>query len=206
MTHSEVVETRGQYRAVIHVDESPHKPDGDFFGSVIYMDRHGGCELEAHAHSTPPEDFGLGNLWEYYRDMALVERYLRIFWGIVGFDYFDTDHGKYVNVVTRKDLEIWGWDPDQPDTWPKHDDGTPYRPEENNLDEWRAYYEGDVWYYTIEKAVTWTTDDDEVEDDERTDWEEIDALHGYYGQEWAEQAAREALDGYAPPSKEEAAS
>jgi hypothetical protein len=196
MSHSEIVETRGKYRAIIEIDEIVSKPDGDFFGTVVYVFDRGGCELMAHAYSHPAEDFGLGHLWEHYRDMGLVERYLRIWEGIVGFDYFETRDGKYVNVVTRKDLEIWGWDPDDPASWPKNDDGTTRRPEQNNLDEWRAYSEGDVWFVRVEKNVTWTTDDDEFQDHD--DWTEIDdtVVHGYYGQEWAEQSARAVLDVY----------
>lgn len=192
MSYSEVVETRGKFRVSIHIDEAPSRPDGDFFGTVVHLDRYGRTEVMGHAYSMPAEDYGIGGLWDHYRDMDLMERYLRIYEGIVGFDYFDTQDGKYVNIVMPKDLEIWGWDVDKPETWPYED------PARSNLNEWRAYSEGDVWFWVVEKAVTWTTDDEDVEDDEKTQWEEIDALHGYYGQEWAEQAAREGLDDHAP--------
>jgi hypothetical protein len=73
---------------------------------------------------------------------------------------------------------MWGWDPDDPSSWPKHDDGTTYEPHENNLNETRAWAEGDVWFRYVEKRVTWHTDDEDFED--RDEWEEVpdSALHG----------------------------
>ena len=195
MSDVEVVETRGQYRAVIGYDEYPSKPDGDFFGSVIWIDRDGRSDLMAHAYSHPPEDFGLGNLWEHYRDMSKVERYLRIYEGIVGFDYFDTQDGKYVNVVTPKDLEIWGYDSVEAYRQASgHED-----PSHGNLDEWRAYVDGEVFFVRVEKNVTWSADDEDFED--RDEWTEIDdtQVYGYYGEAWAKQAALEALDVYTRP-------
>lgn len=194
----DVLETRGRFRAVIHPDMDPQRPDGDFFGYVFCMwDRsipggHGRLtELLGKAYPTPDEDFSLDYLWERWRDMGMVERYLRIFCDVVGFDYFDTQDARVINIVTRKDLQIWGWQED-PASWPYPD------PTHNNLTEWRAFYEGDVWTYTIEKNVTWTTDDEDIEDGERDGWEEVDSCGGFYGGKYAEESALEALDTYAP--------
>lgn len=195
MTYREIVETRGNFRAVIHIDEMPSQPDGDFFGTVYYGDR--GRFTRQAAPYKSPDDFSdtLDMAWERYQDMELVERYLRICHGVRGFDYFDTQEGKYVNVVTDYDLTMWGWDLD-PEGWPVVDGVRLTDPAANNLDEWKAYAEGDVWYRTVEKRVTWHTDDADFED--REEWEAIDdsALHGLYGQEWAEESAREGLAEY----------
>lgn len=208
MSESEVIETRGQFRAVIHLDpeSSGMKPDGDFFGYVFSMER-GRFDLEAKAHSAPAEDFGLESAWERWGDLDMVERYLRMFWDVVGVDSFDTRDAKYVNIVTRKDLEIWGW-PEDPEAWPKNDDGTTREPTQGNLDEFRAWVDGDVWYWTIEKRVHWTTRDLEPDNDnnERDTWEEVDSCHGYYGDEYARQRALEELEEYAPKEESEDAS
>jgi hypothetical protein len=61
---------------------------------------------------------------------------------------------------------------------------------EAELNEWRAYVEGDVWGYVVERKVDLSmTDCDVIES-----WEEVDSCWGFYGEEWAEQAAVEALD------------
>lgn len=200
MSHSEIIETRDKFRARITVDDYASEPDGDFFGTVYYLDRDGRCERKA-APFKSPDDFSdeLRFGWEHYRDMKLVERYLRIWYGIRGFNYFDTQDGKYVNVVTDYDLNMWGWDLD-PAEWPVVDGVRSTDPAKNNLDEWHAYHDGDVWLVRVEKCIHWTTDDDDADTSERDEWQEIDdtVVGGYYGEEWARQAATEALDDYAP--------
>lgn len=203
MTYTDIVETRGAYRAVITLDESPHRPDGDFFGTVVWLDDRGRhTEVLAHAYGqdAAAERFAsaLDYAWNHFRDMELVSRYLRICFDVMDVDYFDTDDAKFVNVVTRADLVMWGWDPDDRASWPQHDDGTPYRPTENNLDETRAWADGDVWGISVEKCVTWTTDDAEL-DDQNT-WEELpdSAVWGHFGEKYAREAALDALEEYAP--------
>jgi hypothetical protein len=61
--------------------------------------------------------------------------------------------------------------------------------------EYEAWAEGEVYAWVIEKRVTWTTDDDEV-DQPRHGWEAIDSCGGHYGHDWATHAAHEALDLY----------
>ena len=40
--------------------------------------------------------------------------------------------------------------------------------QENNLTEWEAWAAGDAYFYTVEKAVTWTTDDGHVDEEMTT--------------------------------------
>ncbi len=190
-TVDDVLETRGKFRAVIHPDMDPQPPDGDYFGYVFYLDRWG-CQRMGKGYTTPDEDFSLKYLWDRWQDMGLIERYLRIFCDVVGFDYFDTQEGKFINIVTRADLSLWGWNTEDPSRWPYED------PAQHNLKEWRAYYEGDVWFYTIEKRVTWTTDDEDVDPDTREDWEQLDSCGGYFGSDQITEGALEALGNYAP--------
>lgn len=201
-TYTEVVETRDKYRATITVDGCPEAPDGDFFGTVYYGER--GDFRRVGAPYKSPDDFAdtLDAAWSHYQDMRLIERYLRIWHGVRGFDYFDTQSGKYVNIVTDYDLKVWGWDLD-PAQWPVVDGVRSTDPAEHNLDEWQAYSDGDVYFVTVQKRVTWTTEDEDFED--REDWEDIDdsVVGGYYGEKWAREAAIEALGHYADETKED---
>lgn len=189
----EVIETRGRFRVVVEPDTDPQRPDGDYFGTVLYVDGRR-CEVVGSGYGVDTADIarGVSASWERFRDMALVERYLRMWCEAAGFDYFDTRDGAYVNVVTPADLKLWGFD--DVDAYRQatgHDD-----PSHGNLTEWQAYVDGDVYGVIIEKLVSWTTEDADVPD--RDTWEEVQAVWGYYGNEYAEESAREALDQYAP--------
>jgi hypothetical protein len=64
------------------------------------------------------------------------------------------------------------------------------------MSEYRAYCEGDVWGWVVEKNVTWSADDDR---DDMSTWEHEDSCWGYYGSdgangEYLRQSAREALE------------
>lgn len=189
MSDVDVVETSadGRYRAVVRPDSEPMQPDGDFFGYVFQVYGTRQAELCAKAHGTPAEDFGLEYAWERFGDMVKVERYVRMFRGAVGFDYFDTRDGKFVNIVTMADLNLWGFT-----SVTEHQEQTGNAdPSSGNLDEWRAYVEGDVYYFSIEKRVTWTPDDPGFE--AREEWETVDSTGGFYGYEHARDTAREEL-------------
>jgi len=73
-----------------------------------------------------------------------------------------------------------------------------------NMSEYRAYAEGDVWGWVVEKRVTWHADDPDCGD--RETWEHVDSCWGYYGRngangEYLEQCARDALADAAQDSK-----
>ena len=72
--------------------------------------------------------------------------------------------------------------------------------QENNLTEWEAWADGDVYFCTLDKAVTWTTDDGHVDEEMTTC--EADACHGYSGDEYAKEAALESWTTTHPESKE----
>lgn len=196
---SEIIETRNGYRAVVHIDEnsSDMRPDGDFFGYVFSADGRN-ATLLGKAYSTPEEDFGLIELWNRYMDWDDIRTALTTdpeyaAYGVVDLDWISGGRD-IVNIVTSADLKIWGWD-ENPDNWPHAEDGHKLRPCENNLVEWEAWANGDVWYYTIEKLVHWTSDDSDVSD--RDTWEEVSSCAGFYGEEYAAQSAREELAAFA---------
>lgn len=185
---AEVIETSedGRYRAVVIPDMDPMQPDGDFFGYVFRFDGRQ-VELAAKSHGMPEEDFGLAYAWEHFGDMDRVERYARMFRGAVGFDYFDTRDGKFVNVITMADLQAWGF----ASVGQYREQTGNADPSHGCLDEWRAYVEGDVYFFAIEKRVTWTPDDPDFET--REGWETVESIGGFYGYKYAEETAREEL-------------
>lgn len=186
---SDTLETRGAYRVVIHPDTDAEAPDADMQGSVYYFDDRSERFALQHAGKGPDLTEQLIDAWERFGDTDTIGRYLRMFYGAVGFDYFDTRDGKYVSVVTADDLTEWGFSSiEEYRSQTGHAD-----PSHGILTEWRAYADGDVWGYSVEKLTHWTADDGQTRDT----WEEVDSCWGFYGREWAEEAAIEALDGYA---------
>lgn len=74
---------------------------------------------------------------------------------------------------------------------------TPVAPEEiiaGEVKEYRAWAEGEVYGYVIEKAVGWSRLDKKV--DILVTWETEEDCWGYIGREYAEESAREAFEPY----------
>lgn len=225
MSHSEIVETRGDYRAKIVVDESPGEPDYDGQGAIIQCSArsgHWGTTLRSNdgfSHLLPLDASGIVNppnpteeqiaahienrktLNGWFREAdalsdavahalnhasergldewTFVERYLRAFHGVVSFDRIDWDRDTLVNVVTRDMAERWGCPEDM---WA----GLAGQA----LRLWRSYGEGDCWFVQIEKRETWRK---EGSDETREDWEVVDTLGGYIGQDDATESAKDLL-------------
>ncbi len=63
-----------------------------------------------------------------------------------------------------------------------------------NLDEWRAYCEGEVYGWVVERRELWRKDGDPTVT--RETWEEVEAVWGYYSHRHAVDNAREALQAH----------
>jgi hypothetical protein len=59
-------------------------------------------------------------------------------------------------------------------------------------DEYRAWAEGDVWGWEVQRSVSYQRTDGQP-GGEHSHWEHVDSCGGYYGRKYAEQQAREAL-------------
>lgn len=207
MPHREIVETRGDYRAVIEVDEIPDEPDwdgqsyiiqvGDDYGDYPRIDirhvdsvkdnaEHREAEVIAHA---------LGKAWDrrgYFgrkhrdrrsgMDWELTERYLRTFFDVVSFDHMPWDRDGHLVAVTTKQLAAsWGFDDPTADNFREHVPPSA----EQALTEWRLYGEGDVWIIGVEKRVVWHRDDDPEQTRETWEWVEDSPVGGFYGSQYA---------------------
>lgn len=190
MSHEEIVETEGKFRAKIMLDEGAEKPEWDGMVPVLQLDRsmYGGTKAEAFNPQAEKfvdafnrlADLEAGNGYIYEN----FERYLRIFHGATVVSSYNVGHYReygYVGFDTAEWREAMGiTDLDR-------------LKEEKILYDVQAWAEGDVWGISVEKLVTWSTDEEDFEDMDT--WEEVDGTScwGYYGQEYAEEEAKAEL-------------
>ena len=175
MSYSEVVETKGKFRASIIADEDAAVPDWDGMYPTLQIDN---------------DNYSVGPLLgEDALDFAVIlstfvassthplevfERYLRIFHGTTKFATYNLGRSReygYVAFDTAKWRESNGVDADQVK-------------EEELLSDVAAWASGDVWGVQVEKLVKWSTDDEDVEDQEMDEWVVVDSVWGFYGREY----------------------
>lgn len=189
MSHSEVLETSedGRYRVRLILDEDAGEPYDDGASPLMRLDRTGsgvraehvmatGRPLDADAQvEAAVQHWGVTPADGNWR---LVETYLRAFFGVTKIETWHS--GSYWYVT---------YDPAAWREWAGAPEGSA------NMDEYRAWCEGDVWSWVTEKLVHWTTDDGAVSASFKDEWEHLDSCSGYYGGDYAEKTAREELAG-----------
>jgi hypothetical protein len=191
MSYEEILETSedGRYRVKLVLDDYPDEPYDDGQSPLLRLDRTGygiraehimatGRPLDADADveaaiahwDTTPSD----------SDWPKFEKYLRAYHGVTAIKTWHSGSYWYVTY--------------DPAAWREYT-GAP----EGSVDmsEYRAWCEGEVYGYVVQKNVTWTTADPDYPDEDR--WEDTgDSCWGFYGRngangEYLEQTAREAL-------------
>jgi hypothetical protein len=195
----EVIETRGDYRAVIIREEGAHEPDSDFQAAVLSFD---GSRWSTHivAHTDAGKDFesAARRFTEQFGmsdGITILERYARIFHGTRDFRDFgysySQDNVRYVVFDSAAMREAWEYDGDE---------GA-----KGDAIEWQAYIDGDVYGVGVERARHWVSttlyeDGDPEVITRGVSWEETEDgfVWGYYGREYAESEALSQLDSYAP--------
>jgi hypothetical protein len=205
MSYSEIVETRGNWRVVLHIEEGPDEPYDDRQSPLLRLDTSGryrsGTVRATHVMATGRPTYADARIEEaaerFDGELSMLEKYLRAYHGTTQFVTWSSEDYTYVSYDTPAWREYIGFDGK---TAPM--DGLPEGAV--NLDEYQAWCEGEVYWYVVEKRAHWTTEDEEIEDKERDTWEHVDSCGGYYGAEWAEEAAKEALDDHAPRETAEA--
>jgi hypothetical protein len=185
MSYFEIVETsaNGKFRAKITVDEDAQKPDYESEAPILQLEAGGynGYTIEAfNSQAEPYVDAAERLIWQ---GVEVFERYLRIFHGTTVFSEYNTNRSRefgYIGFDTAVWRESMGVSPEQ-------------LKEENILSEVEAWASGDVWGVSVEKLVSWSTEDEDYDDFD--DWEEVPdtAVWGWYGHAWAEQEAKAEL-------------
>lgn len=194
-----VIHEADGYRVRLAYDESPEKPYNDGGAPIWrvepsrnYTDRVDARHEDGLSSYQPHERIAeaIDRLWF---DGDTLERYLRIFHGATAFErwhsgnygYFtcDPEHWRTELGITDEIMQREGYA-----------DGL--------MDEWQAWCNGEVYVVVVEEQVHWQRVDSTgtpvrlVEPTERDTWEQVEAVGGYYGYDWAEQSAIDALSNY----------
>lgn len=184
-----VLEERGEYRVLLKPEEYAEEPYNYGQAPLLRIDRRWSKDTEhVMADGRPTDDDSrieeAAARWIY--DLDLLEKYLRAYYGTTVFKQYGPNQvTDYVYIVY--DTARWResvWPAELPENYAKT----------VNMDEMQAWLEGEVYFYEIQKRVHWTTDDPDYDDQDR--WEDIPdgTLGSFYGREWAESQALDALE------------
>ena len=210
MSDENVVEERDGYRVRLEYDDSPDKPYDDGAVPILTVERY----RQVEAFNSQAEDYvhAVTEILDRH-DYDTLERFVKIFYGAVKMDrWYSTGlQGYYVAFDTAAWRETVGAPVDR-------------LKDEDYLSETRAWAEGEVFGYIVEKNVHYTKTyaEDPSYNEEGEEWVQVQdtgyvsdgkggwqhvsmpvACWGFYGQEYAEQAAREALETTIDNAKEE---
>lgn len=116
-------------------------------------------------------------------ELHLLGKYLRAYHGTKVVRQWSSDDYTYITYDTEQWREYIGF--------PVGSELPGSYEASVNLDEYRAWCEGDVYGYIIEREITWVGRENIP--DIMTTWEEVESCWGFYGWEQAEESAAEAF-------------
>lgn len=205
----DVVEERDGYRVRLEYEDSPDKPYDDGAVPILTVERF----MQVEAFNSQAEEYvhAVTEILDNH-GWDTLERFVKIFYGAVKMQrwYSDGMEGYYVAFDTAAWREKVGAPEDR-------------LKDEDYLSEVRAWAEGEVYGYIVEKNLHYTKTyaEDPEYNEEGEDWVEVQetgfvsdgkggwrkitmpiACWGFYGREWAEESAREALTSTIESSKE----
>lgn len=185
----EVLETAGKYRVVLFPDLYPEQPYDEVSGPVLRIDRGSGTGAEHVDNGKwPSRGKILGHIadriynvldgYDKRKALLILERWLRAFYGVTKFETWDSDDYTYIAY----DPSLW-----------RQEVGAPAG--SISLEDWKAWVLGEVYCYTVERRVKWKRAGKPIRNGERLEtWEPTDdACGGFYGYDYAKEAALEAL-------------
>ena len=183
MSDTDTLETSedGQYRVQLIADEYPDEPYDDGQSPLMRLDSRRGWRAE-HVMATgrPLDDDArieeAAARWgsPARNDWPLFEKYLRAYYGTTEVETWYSGDYWYVTYDTAR--------------WRAHVGA----PEHSvSMAEYRAWCEGDVWGYSVERKVTWQRTD--APGKTMQTWETEDSCFGFYGYEYARESALEAF-------------
>ena len=192
----EVLEERDGYRVRLEQDPYAEEPydEGsspvlrlELLGYVSGSSRYGAKHVDSGKWKRDKIDSAveyaaerLAGRYDKVDTLVMLERYLRALFGVTKVEAYES--GDYLYVAY------------DPAAW-REEVGAPEG--SVSLAEYKAWVEGDVWSWVIEKQVTWTSDDwwpGTTEYAKKNTWEVVDSCASYYGSAWAEESAREAFE------------
>jgi hypothetical protein len=170
----EIIEETETKRVVLFDDPDPDAPYDDGSSPLLRLysfrnDWRAEQVTEVTSYVVHPRIVEALARWA--RDSSLFERYCRIFHGATTFQYWDS----FVSL--------------DPADW-REKVGAPAG--SVSTKEWRAYIDGDVYGIAEQEVVTVTATNQSGEEvSRRQDWLTTDSVWGFYGYEYAVEAARE---------------
>ena len=225
MSYSEVVEERDGLRVRLVLDDGPSEPYDDGgspllrlkFGDFYSLTRWAGAEQVTEITSYVVDDGIIEAAARWWAEESDVfERYLRAFHGTTEVKWYDSRDGDYAYVTF--DTADWRAEMGLTDEYLASHAGIVLA----DMTEWRAYVEGDVYGYVVERLAPVVDQDDltyareTLGGDARYDdvvtlaegragiacaegvgvWVEVEdgSLWGLYGTDYAVKAAYEAFD------------
>lgn len=196
---ADIIEVQGMFRVRLQLDDSAEQPYDDGATPILQLeagrsDYVGGHRAEAFNKQAAPYLDAFRAFESTGQQLEVFERYLRIFHGAVKVQGWHTGYSREYGYLAF-DTAAWRESVGAPDTLA----------DEDYLAEVRAWAEGDVYGWVVEQDATHNTEGEE-------DWQEVESCWGFYGRDYAEQAAKEALtnevanysEPAAPPAPEEA--
>jgi hypothetical protein len=182
---------------VLIADEYPDEPYDDGQSPLLRLDINGyrGNRAEHVMATGRPldDDARIEQAAERWgSDFRLLEKYLRACYGVTKVETWHSGSYWYVTY--------------DPAAWREHV-GAPAG--SVDMSEYRAYCEGDVWGYAVERRVTWKPVDAPADDDVTMQtWETVDSCFGFYGSdgangEYLRETALEAFESACGPPRQE---
>lgn len=186
--YAETLETvttdAGTLRVQLVPDWHAETPDHDGQAPVL-------CILDGRGHPAVRQEVGddvhdgIVTALERWGSGELFERYVRAFHGTSKITYFCSYSDRSSPTWVALDTAEWR---------EKHGVTPGSLVEEDIAGDFRHYVDGDVWGYAVEELREWACLTEGRHADRRETWETVDSCSGFYGREYAEQAAREALE------------
>lgn len=170
------------YRVSIQQDDDPENPRNNSYGPVHVLTVPDRDYVDVDKDPGPwgPQWRHLLDRYDWSKAIEIIERYAALIGGFT-YDHAPVRGARSVWYLTREDAaEYEYWDP--------------RTALEAYACEYQAWCDGDVYGYMIEKRQTWQRVDDPTVISTR--WEIIDACWGFYGREYIESEAREALEAH----------
>lgn len=188
--YEEIIETSddGRYRVKLVQDYDAEEPYDDGQSPILRYDSRYSRDTAHVGGSARPTDDDERIEYAAKRwgiDSHEFELYLKAFYGVTQIITWSSRDYTYVTYDSARWREYVGLTEEY-----LAEHGRKYTV---SLDEYRAWCEGDVYGYVVEKNVTWTADDNR---NEMSTWEHEDSCFGFYGYDWAVQAAKEAFSYY----------
>lgn len=202
MRNEEILETSedGNYRVRLVLDEYADEPFDDRQSPLMRIDGERAEHIQIGSRPTDDDDRieEAVNRWgsPSNDDWPLVEKYLHAYYGVTKIETWYSGSYWYVTYDSAAWQKFIGvGDPQFPD----------FASPGPNMDEYKAWCEGEVYDYVVEKRVTTTTivrelDGTEIRETVDNDWEDVDSCGGYYGYDYAEETAQEALAAASEPA------